>query len=64
MTFKSINKFSYVNEEDSVRVSILEVDRSKRDPRNIIFVIINIDKNQNYKLGNKNSTLTQLYSKN
>jgi hypothetical protein len=29
-----------------------EIDRNKEDPRNIIFAIINIDKNQNYKLGN------------
>jgi hypothetical protein len=64
MIFKSINKFPRVNIGDSVRMSIPEVDRNKGDPRNIIFVIINIDKNKNYKLGNKNGTLTQLYSRN
>lgn len=56
MTFKSSSKFPSANIGDSVRVP--EVDRSKGDPRNIL----DIYKNQNYKLGTKNGTLNKNYT--
>lgn len=46
------------------RIELLEVDRSKRDPQNVLFVVVSISDYQFYKLENTNDILFQFYSRN
>lgn len=43
------------------RVSIRDVNRDKTDPRNLLCIIMSVDKIKHYKLGTKNQILKQKY---
>jgi hypothetical protein len=47
-----------------VRIPVPEFDRSKVDHRNILGVVLEADQNGLYKIGTKDGTLQQLYSRN
>ncbi|XP_022909346.2 uncharacterized protein [Onthophagus taurus] len=64
MLKRSNAKFPVAEIGQSVRIKVPEIDRAKADSRNIIAVIISVEKDSFYKLGTKYDTLNQLYSRN
>lgn len=47
-----------------MRLPVPEFDRSKIDPRNLIGIVQEVNEHGLYKIGTKNGTLDQLYSRN
>ena len=64
MLLLSNTKFPQAEVGQSVRIKVPEVDRAKADGRNILAVVIFIEKENLYKLGTKHGILDQFYSRN
>lgn len=60
----SNNKFPLVKVGDTVRVKVPDVDCGRTDPRNILAVITSIEDSDFFKLGNKNRTFQQQFTRN
>jgi len=63
MKFRSINMFPPASIGDTVRVTILDVDRGRGDPRNILFAVVSIKDGEFCELGNKDGTIEQHYAR-
>ncbi|GFT54299.1 KRAB-A domain-containing protein 2 [Nephila pilipes] len=49
---------------DTVKLRIPDVDRARRDPRNLLAAILEIQNEEFYQLGTKQGRLSQLYARN
>ncbi|XP_065223547.1 KRAB-A domain-containing protein 2-like [Planococcus citri] len=56
-------KFGVIERGTTVTVPVPEVDRSKCNPRNIIGVVLEVVDGQFYRIGTKDGTLPQLFSR-
>ena len=64
LKLQSNRLFPPLNIGTSVTLQIPEVDRSKSDRRNVLAVVLEVTKENLYKLGTKNGILRPLYSRN
>ncbi|KAK4881509.1 hypothetical protein RN001_004828 [Aquatica leii] len=64
MLAQSSVKYHVANVGDNIVVKIPDIDQAKADDRNIIAVIMAIEKEGTYRLGTKHGILNQLYTRN
>jgi len=63
MLRSSRQKFTPAKPCDTLRIRVLDVDRGRMDPQNILAIVVAVD-NEFYTLGTKVSVINQLYTRN
>jgi len=58
------NEFAPTTVCDTVRIKFAEVDPGQIDTRNLLAVVISVEDSDFYRLGNKNGTYKQLFTRN